>query len=168
MKAEYGAGEEKKNIEFDNKLVEINPFSNIRQEIEDYYNAEEIPLDKLNERGVQIIKRINNKTQGIGCYYYLFGNGYVPDQMDNLFKNGQFVTKEQETVVLYLESNNVVHVGWMREDGLVESKWGLFDICRHPPDRVPNSFGNQIVYVKPSEEFSEQIKKNMKTLFSAL
>lgn len=164
MRAEFGTGIEPKNVCVSEDLIELNPWSKIREEIGDLYNQAILPVNDLKDRGVEILKESENKITGVGCFYFLFGFGYPPNQIEDLFNNSQIVKREPDSVALYLsEDRHVVHVGLVDDDGqTITSKWGFYHVCKHLPDRVPTSFGDKIIYAKPNEKMKAKIEANMR------
>lgn len=162
MKAEFGTGAEPRSVIIDDELTENIPLSNLRDEIGLLYNEPDLPVDELKSRGVEVVKQARQKTPGIGCFYFIFGKGSPPKQIENLINKGEVCPRQAETVALYLQNHKVVHSGWVEENGeTLISKWGFYDVCRHSPENVPLSFGEKIIYIKPQEELKTEIKTNM-------
>ena len=52
------------------------------------------------------------------------------------------------------------HVGIVRNDGLVESKWGMGPTLLHPLEFVPSNYG---AYVTFSSDFTQEQKKRLES-----
>ena len=53
------------------------------------------------------------------------------------------------SLVVYLESGRVRHIGRLRAVDLVESKWGVGHLYRHGLFEVPASYGTEVRHFAP-------------------
>ncbi len=102
--------------------------------------------------GRELIQTSQERSRRTGhrelCRDYLFDRaGITEEQFYRLLLIGQPTTSHPGAIAVYFNDLGFFkHTGIVRENDMIESKWGGEHVYLHRPEVVPSHYGNTIIY----------------------
>ena len=145
----------------DKKLISNLPKTKLRKNLSSLFSKEEnCFIGVENIEGIKLVeKRTPSKDwmNGFNCFMYVFGDSEIQFDYESFYPivtmtkgYTQVDDPKEGDMVVYLDTElkEQVHVGFYKENNKVLSKWTYGNVYLHDLEKVPESYGDVVMFFR--------------------